>query len=211
MLEFGNCWTSGNVAVYQNDDELDDVGAESEDQVEFDFEDGDVLKITGDETAIIQFNDLKIWSNNDSHKTDDVVCDANSHVNNLKGSKSEYVSGWTFNSITRGPWNKDSEATGYECSKASWYGWDHPGDASISTTLHGTGKAILEFGNCQNAGNVNAYLNDKELSCLGARMVDQVEFDFQDGDVLKITEEYGIIQFNGLKFISCSSGKNLST
>ena len=66
---------------------------------------------------------------------------------------------------------------------ASWfgYGYDSPGESSISTTLHGTGKAILEFGNCHNAGNVNAYINDKELSCLGPRMVDQVEFDFQDG------------------------------
>ena len=58
ILDFGNCWSGGNVDAYKNDVELLSVGAKSEDQVE--FEDGDVLKIIEHNTAIIQFNSLKI-------------------------------------------------------------------------------------------------------------------------------------------------------
>ena len=41
------------------------------------------------------------------------------------------------------------------CAGYSWYGWN-PNDkqASISTTLHGFGKAVLEFGNCWKTGKV---------------------------------------------------------
>ena len=130
----------------------------------------------------------------------------NSQVNNLKGSTSETVSGWTFNGVKAGPWNENAAEWG--CANASWFGWNWPGAASIDTTLHGKGKAILEFGNCHKRGNVAVYLNDVKLSSVGAKKEAQVEFEFKDGNVLKITEEYGIIQFNGLKFISCSSGKN---
>ena len=38
-------------------------------------------------------------------------------------------------------------------------------------------------------------------------------FEFKNGDELKISESghesYAVIQFNGLRFISCSSGKKL--
>ena len=33
------------------------------------------------------------------------VCDANYHVNNLKGSTSQTVSGWTFDAVEKGPWS----------------------------------------------------------------------------------------------------------
>ena len=59
-MDFGNCWSGGNVDAYKNDVELLSVGAKSEDQVEFEFEDGDVLKIIEHNTAIIQFNNLRI-------------------------------------------------------------------------------------------------------------------------------------------------------
>ena len=37
---------------------------------------------------------------------------------------------------------------------------------------------------------------------------DEVEFQFEDGDELKISESgYGVIQFNGIKFLQCSTGK----
>ena len=63
---------------------------------------------------------------------------------------SENVSGWTFTDVKKGPWNQNANYWG--CAKASWFGWDWPGAASISTTLHGKGKAILEFGNCIGIG-----------------------------------------------------------
>ena len=32
------------------------------------------------------------------------VCDVNSHVNNLRGSTSQTVSGWKFDKVEEGPW-----------------------------------------------------------------------------------------------------------
>ena len=134
------------------------------------------------------------------------VCDLNSHVNNLKGSQSETVSGWTFSGVTSGPWNKDAAKWGCP-SWTSWFGWDYPGAASISTTLYGKGKAFLEFGNCHSQGDVAVYKNDVQLSSVGAKKEDKVEFEFNDGDVLKITElNTAIIQFNNLEIVGCSSG-----
>ena len=65
--------------------------------------DGDELKITGENGAIIQFIDLKfIWCYSEF-----AVCEENSHVNNLKEWKSQSApTGWTFNKVTRGPWDK---------------------------------------------------------------------------------------------------------
>ena len=99
---------------------------------------------------------------------------------------SEKVSGWTFTDVKKGPWNQNANYWG--CAKASWFGWDWPGAASISTTLHGKGKAILEFGNCHKMGNVFAFLNDVKLSSVSAKKEAQLEFKFNDGDVLKISE-----------------------
>ena len=119
---------------------------------------------------------------------------------------SENVSGWTFNDVKKGPWNQKPK----ECAKASWFGWDYPGAASISTTLHGKGKAILEFGNCHGRGDVTVYKNDVEISSVGANKEDIVDFEFSDGDVLKITEHNtAIIQFNNLEIIGCSSGMKI--
>ena len=89
-------------------------------------------------------------------------------------------------------------------------GWNYPESASISTTLYGTGKAILDFGNLYTSGNVIAHRNYHELKYFGPKSEDKVIFDFQDGDVLTITEESerftsAVIQFNSLDFISCSS------
>ena len=89
-------------------------------------------------------------------------------------------------------------------------GWNYPESASIRTTLYGTGKAILDFGNLYTSGNVIAHRNYHELKYFGPKSEDKVIFDFQDGDVLTITEESerftsAVIQFNSLDFISCSS------
>ena len=121
---------------------------------------------------------------------------------------SENVSGWTFTDVKKGPWNQNANYWG--CAKASWFGWDWPGAASISTTLHGKGKAILEFGNCHGRGDVTVYKNDVEISSVGAKKEDIIQFEFSDGDVLKITEHNtAIIQFNNLEIIGCSSGMKI--
>ena len=127
----------------------------------------------------------------------------NTQVNNLKGSNSKTVSGWTISGAGNGPWNLSKYIP---CTdEAPWFGWKYPGVTSISTTLHGKGKAILDFENCNAypTGDVTVYKNDIKLSSVGANKGDQVEFEFHDGDVLKITENQGIIQFNDLKIVEC--------
>ena len=141
------------------------------------------------------------------------VCNDNFNVNNvrnLKGSTSETVTGWNFSGVKNGPWDQKDWI---KCQGASWFGWNDSGEASISTTLHGSGKAILEFGNCNKNGNVKAYLNGAELLCASKlKIKNQVEFEFKDGYKLEITEDgEGMIRFNSLTFFECSDkGKGLN-
>ena len=119
---------------------------------------------------------------------------------------SENVLGWTFDGVTQGPWNENAAQVG--CSSASWFGWK-PNNlvGSISTILNGYGSAILGYGNCNSVGRVAVYKNDVEIASVGAKIEDQLEFEFQDGDVINISEEnMGIIQFNDLAIIGCGSG-----
>ena len=132
------------------------------------------------------------------------TCD-NSHINELKGSISKDVPGWTFDGLNYGPWKQNAANWG-TCSKGSWFGFAYPGDGSISTVLNGNGKAVLEFGNCWTTGKVAVYLNGNEIASVGAKGEDQVEFDFQDGAEVKIVEHGEcIIQFNDLHIIECST------
>ena len=74
-------------------------------------------------------------------KISDYCDNDNSHVNSLSGSKTKSVSGWTFDSVTAGPWNTDPKKW-HKCDQASWFGWTYPGDAAISTILKGTQSLI---------------------------------------------------------------------
>ena len=91
--------------------------------------------------------------------------DLNQHVNKLKGTKSKNVDGWTID-VSRGSF---TNSTG--CPKAeeddSWYGFDVYNKGSIETTLHGCGRARLDFGSCSDGysfGETNIYLNEKIIS-----------------------------------------------
>ena len=58
-MDFGNCNKQGIVVAYKNGIQIASVGASATSQVEFKFSDGDVIKISELNAAIIQFNDLK--------------------------------------------------------------------------------------------------------------------------------------------------------
>ena len=139
-------------------------------------------------------------------------CEDNSHVNIPKGSQAQSFSGWIFDSINNGPWNANN-VNKNKCSGASWYGWNGINGGIdvgyISTTLHGSGKAILDFGNCHSVGTVVAYKNGVEIATIGASATDKTEFVFSDGDVIKMTEFSGIIQFNDLEIVKCTQGKKI--
>ena len=119
---------------------------------------------------------------------------------------SKNVSGWIFDGLTAGPWNE--KVSDWGCN-APWIGW---GDetykiiGSISTTLRGEGEAILAFGNCHNKGRVVVHKNSKPIFSANASTYCYRSFDFQDGDVINITEYGGIIQFNDFHIIGCDTG-----
>ena len=59
-MDFGNCFKRGIVVAYKNGEEIASVGASSTHKVEFEYSDGDEIKISELNGAIIQFNDLQI-------------------------------------------------------------------------------------------------------------------------------------------------------
>ena len=67
----------------------------------------------------------------------------------------------------------------------------------------------MDFGNCGNYGKVVAYKNGVEIASIEASATDKIEFEFSDGDVIKITEFGGIIQFNDLEIVKCTQGEKI--
>ena len=74
----------------------------------------------------------------------------NSHLNNpFISTSSQTIDGWTVD-CTNGHWNLEGtqdDATYIYSYDATCYDWTS-GTGSISTTLYGGGRAILNFGNC---------------------------------------------------------------
>ena len=86
------------------------------------------------------------------------------------------------------------------------------GSGDISTQLHGSGRARLDYGICygssRSANKVTVYLNDVEISkVVGGSVLNTshvIEFEFNNLDTLKI-EESGVsaFQFNNFSVIGC--------
>ena len=87
-------------------------------------------------------------------------------------------------------------------SEGTWYGWGNSGAVGkISTVLKESGRAKLDFGNCWIEPNTDdaviVYLNDKEISSASKETPSKIiEFDFKDGDVLKLEEVNNVIIYN---------------
>ena len=140
------------------------------------------------------------------------ICSSNPHVNDLKVSKPETVQGWTLD-VTHGSWKSDDipMATGSGvCSDGtSWFGWKYQDEVgSISYIFKGNGKAILNYGNCFHQGFVVAHqFNNQQV--VSAKVVkafefQQFQFEFENDDVLKISElKAAIIQFDNLAIVGC--------
>ena len=67
----------------------------------------------------------------------------------------------------------------------------------------------MDFGNCNWGGTVVAYKNGVEIASIEASATDQIEFEFYEGDVIKMTEFGGIIQFNDLEIVKCTQGEKI--
>ena len=96
------------------------------------------------------------------------------------------------------------------CGNETFWGYKHgAGIGYVQATFKGSGKARLNFGNCVTRGVVKAYLNDREISSAGATESRKVSFNYEKGDILKITHEsYGIIKIYYLKLMECN-GMNM--
>jgi len=134
----------------------------------------------------------------------------NTHLNNLLESTStDHADGWTID-CKKGVWTKHDK----NCH--NWYGWSPKGsltEGSITTTFSGSGRARLDFGNCNFKGIVKAFLDGQEIasaipkSALIPHKV--VDFNFHPGSKLTIREdETGVIQFNSLAVIGCGEPRN---
>ena len=94
-----------------------------------------------------------------------------------------------------------------ECKESTFYDYGLDG---VSAVLHGSGSATLKFGNCFLTGIVEVLLyghndltNATKISVAHAsEKSKQVTFDFQEGNVLSLTTNQGIVALNSLD-ISC--------
>ena len=134
-----------------------------------------------------------------------------SKLNDIIGSQSEIIPGWTNDGLDAGPWRLPKWDYVWEvCGKdEAWYGWKlHSGVGSISTILTASGSAELSFGNCWAFGTVKVYLDDIEIASAGPVEHKTVAFDFQSGAVLSIRDEgdNSVIQISKFEILTCSSG-----
>ena len=137
-------------------------------------------------------------------------CDLLRDLNDIVGSQSEIIPGWTNNGLDAGPWKLPKwDYVWQVCGKdEAWYGWKlHSAVGSISTILPATGSAELSFGNCWAAGTVKVYLDDTEIASAGPVEHKTVVFDFQTGAVLSIHDEgeNSIIQISNFKILTCEN------
>ena len=89
----------------------------------------------------------------------------------------------------------------------NWYAYEPGTDRCyMKTKLIGRGKGKLDFGNCwkKSVGVVKVSLDGNVIASAQNGTKKVVEFDFTDGNELKLSEEeYGIIRFKSFKVLNC--------
>ena len=80
----------------------------------------------------------------------------------------------------------------------SYCGFKFPGHGDITYKFSSSGSGNLTYGNGENGGWVRIYLNDVEIASKGAKGTANVEFDYSEGDILKIWELNAIINIHSL-------------
>ena len=144
----------------------------------------------------------------DTGKCESLMICNDMKCNDIVGSQSEIIPGWTNDGLDAGPWRLPKWDYVWEvCGKdEAWYGWKlHSGVGSISTTFTASGSAELSFGNCWAFGTVQVYLDDIEIASAGPIEHKAVVFDFQTGAVLSIHDEgdNSIIQISKFEILTC--------
>ena len=95
----------------------------------------------------------------------------------------------------------------------TFYGYKYASAVGfVKATFKGSGTGTLDFGNCYFTGVTKVYLNNSPIGIANSNEKSVViSFDYQKGDVLKITEEgIGILRINSLKLRGCEKeGKTI--
>ena len=91
-----------------------------------------------------------------------------------------------------------------DCSRynKTWYGYANGAAiGTISAVFHGSGSAVLNYGNCYFQGQVVVSLSGKEISRVGAFVFEkEISFNYAKGDILELKEiNIGIIKLNTFK------------
>ena len=97
------------------------------------------------------------------------------------------------------------------CGNETFWGYKHgAGIGYVQATFKGPGVGTLNFGNCYTRGKTRVYLNNRRIAEAGiGQKSEVVSFNYNKGDVLKITEEgAGIIKINSLKLDECKKEGN---
>ena len=85
----------------------------------------------------------------------------------------------------------------------TWYGYSNKAIiGSVSKQLKGKGSGKLIYSNCFEEGKENpsnkviVYLNGVQISNAKSGEIKKIDFDYDDNDVIKLEEEYGIIKLH---------------
>ena len=126
-------------------------------------------------------------------------------LEDLSSATDMQKNGWVWSSNVRvndlnylGP-DKYSDCSRYD---KTWYGYANGAAiGTISATFHGSGSAVLNYGNCYFQGQVVVSLNGKEISRVGGFVFDkEISFNFAKGDILELKEiNIAIIKLNTFK------------
>ena len=103
--------------------------------------------------------------------------------------------------------NSNDSSYAAQCGCATWFGYKYGyPTGAISTTLMGSGRAVLDFGNCYDHGDVRVSLNNEVIGSAGPNILSkQISFDYSRNSFLMIIEEnMAIIKLNSLT-LGCSN------
>ena len=115
------------------------------------------------------------------------------------------ANGWVFDVS-----NSSDKNYSNQCGSSAWYGYSYGLDAgSLQVAFISSGKANLNYGNCNGTGIVSVLLNGYEISQVAGNTQEKtITFEYTSRNILTIKETgSAIINLNSLK-LSCVSSKN---
>jgi len=98
------------------------------------------------------------------------------------------------------------------CGTETWFGYTSSDAIGyVEATFVGKGRATLTFGNCNKEGSVVVKLDGKEISSAKAKTLEKVEFQYSQGNTLRIEEiNTAIIKLNSLSMVTEGSAPSNS-